>query len=557
MIFRFGPFELDDRRFELYRDGEVVAIQPRPFDVLVALIKNRDAVLSKDDLLRQVWPGVVVTKDALTQAMMGARKALGDAIDEPEYIQTVRGRGYRFIAEVREDGGPSRPSATSRRGTSPPFVGRAEVLAGMRDMLDEARRGTGRLVFVCGETGAGKTRLLEEIAVLPGPLSIAVSCAVDESAPELWPIVTIARELRREGASVEPDLAALADGALEVDAADVKRRFRLLDRAALALTNVAGDATLLLSLDDLHLADRSILTFVELLAKRVRRSRVLVVCAYRSPPSRDPAFEAALFALANEPRALRVTVPLFTRQEVALYVERAVGSPPSEALLERLLDKTRGNPLFLSELVHVLRAEERLRPDIATSALVGGDGLRGAIAQHLASLPETVRRVLSVAAIFGKTFPVAPLAAALDTSNERVVCSLDAAAVARIVARAGAGEYRFTYPLVRDVLYKALSAQERARLHGTAASVLGQRLCGSGAHEQVAEIAAHLVESAAGGGDVDGAVDWSLRAAALARDAGDCDAAARYARRGLDALRFAQRPDPGRRDRLRPLAGEA
>lgn len=175
--------------------------------------------------------------------------------------------------------------------------------------------------------------------------------------------------------------------------------------------------------------------------------------------------------------------------------------------------------------------------------------MRDAITSMLAALPESVDAVLTVAAVFGQAFPVAALAAARGESNESVLLALDAAESARVIARAGAASYRFTYPLVRDVLYKRLPASPRAKLHGAVANALSTQLGGATDHARVAEIADHLVEAAAVG-DLDAAIDCSLRAAELAKSAGDRVAAAAYARRGLDAFRFAQRPDETRRARL-------
>src|SRR5690349_4244623 len=100
MIHRFDGFSVDDELFELRRDGVLVPIQRRAFDLLVYLVRHRNVVVSKAELLRTVWADVVVSNDALTQAMKLVRDALGDAIDEPSFVQTVRGRGYRFIAYV-------------------------------------------------------------------------------------------------------------------------------------------------------------------------------------------------------------------------------------------------------------------------------------------------------------------------------------------------------------------------------------------------------------------------------------------------------------------------
>jgi predicted ATPase len=194
-----------------------------------------------------------------------------------------------------------------------------------------------------------------------------------------------------------------------------------------------------------------------------------------------------------------------------------------------------------------LRANE-----LATSVLVGGDGMRDAITQHLAALAEETARVVVVAAVFGRSFRLAPLAAALGEPNETVLRALDDVEAARIVRRTGTGTYRFTVPIVRDVLYRQLSASERARLHGAAAKALEEHLGNDADHESLAEIAAHLVE-AAPAGDVARAADLSIRAAELAKAAGAHEAAARYATRGLDALRFSQKVDTARQRRLTEL----
>jgi predicted ATPase len=246
-----------------------------------------------------------------------------------------------------------------------------------------------------------------------------------------------------------------------------------------------------------------------------------------------------------------------TRDEVAALVVQANGRALSDALVDKVFEKTKGNPLLVTQLVHVLKAEERVGSGgMATSVLVGGDGIRDTITGMLAALPESANRVLDVAAVFGTTFPLAPLAAALDQANDAVLGELDTADVARIVTRAGPASYRFTYPLVRDVIYKRLLSSERARLHGRAASALEKHLGAPPDHQSVAEIADHLVEAAAVG-DVNAAADCSIRAAELANAAGDHEAASRYARRGLEAFRFAQAPDNARRAQLCTLRDAA
>ena len=556
MIYRFGDLELDDQLFELRKGRELIPIQPKAFDILSSLLDRHDVVVSRAELMAKVWPGVVVTNDSLAQAIMAARAAIGDDGEEPTFIHTVRGRGYRFVGPVatNERAEPARADAGVGAAPAPPsLIGRASSLAAMRDALDAARLGRGALCLVTGETGIGKTRLVEDFcAVTEGVQSVLVSCVGPDGAPDLWPFIQALRMLRISGAVLGPELDALADGRVPASTlADPQARFTLFDATASALTSAAKTRPLLLVVDDLHLADLETLRLLALLSPQLKSAQVLVVAAYSSTTPRLPSFRAAMSALAQEPSTSVLRLEALTRNDVAALVVQANGRALSDALVDKVFEKTKGNPLLVTQLVHVFKAEERVGPGggMATSVLVGGDGIRDTIMGMLAALPESANRVLDVAAVFGTTFPLAPLAAALDRTNDSVLGELDAADVARVVTRMGPASYRFTYPLVRDVLYKRLLSSERARLHGRAASALEKHLGDSADHQRVAEIADHLVEAAAVG-DVNAAVDCSIRAAELANAAGDHVAASRYARRGLEAFRFAQTPDNARRAQL-------
>jgi len=541
-IHRFGVFELDADLFELRREGKAVAIQRKAFDILWCLVESR-GVVTRADLMGKVWPGVVVTSDSLAQAVMAARTAIGDDGETPTFIHTVRGRGYRFAAP--EDA-PARTNATQAIGT------RAASLAVLREALARARTGRGALCLITGEAGIGKTSLVEELcATSEGVEAIFVRCDEGEGTPDLWPFARALRDLQASGASLSDDLTALADGRVAAATlADPPARFALLDAAVRAFTGHRAGRPLLLVIDDLHLADAHSLRLLALISAQVRSAPLLVVAAYGPSKPRLSGFRAAMGALAKDSTTATIRLEPLARAEVAAFVQSATGRSVSEAIVDQALEKTKGNPLLLSQLVQVLGKQSELdRPPLATSALVGGDDMRDAITTMLSGLPESVDRVLTLAAVFGQTFAVAPLAAALAQSNEDVLLALDRAEVARVVARAGRAGYRFTYPLVRDVLYKRLPASACARLHGCVATALTAQVGERAEHAHLGEIAEHLVAAAAAG-DVDAAIDGSLRAAELARTAGDHEAAARYALRGLEAFRFAQRPDEVRRARL-------
>ena len=102
MQFFFENHKVDVVRRELSRGAEPVALQPQVFDLLVYLLKNRDRVTSKDDLVANVWGGRIVSDSTLHSRINAVRKAIGDNGREQKFIRTMARKGIRFIGEVTE-----------------------------------------------------------------------------------------------------------------------------------------------------------------------------------------------------------------------------------------------------------------------------------------------------------------------------------------------------------------------------------------------------------------------------------------------------------------------
>jgi len=107
--FYFDDHVLDVDRRELRHAGALVAMEPQVFDLLVYLLKNRDRVVSKDDLIDGVWDGRIVSESTLTSRITAARKAIGDTGKDQRLIRTVSRKGIRFVGEARDSG--QRPEA--------------------------------------------------------------------------------------------------------------------------------------------------------------------------------------------------------------------------------------------------------------------------------------------------------------------------------------------------------------------------------------------------------------------------------------------------------------
>ena len=107
MQFLFGDHVLDVERRELRRGAALVALEPQVFDLLIYLLKNRDRVVSKDDLIEGVWGGRIVSESTLTSRITAARKAVGDSGEEQRLIRTVARKGIRFVGAVSEQTKPA------------------------------------------------------------------------------------------------------------------------------------------------------------------------------------------------------------------------------------------------------------------------------------------------------------------------------------------------------------------------------------------------------------------------------------------------------------------
>ena len=101
-VYEFGTFRLHVMKRLLVRDGEVVPVTSKVFDLLLLLVEHGGRVLHKDELMSALWPDAVVEENNLTQQISVLRKVLGERAHEHRFVVTVPGRGYSFVANVRQ-----------------------------------------------------------------------------------------------------------------------------------------------------------------------------------------------------------------------------------------------------------------------------------------------------------------------------------------------------------------------------------------------------------------------------------------------------------------------
>src|ERR1700723_1560436 len=100
-LYEFGPFRVDPEKETLLRAGEIVPLTPKTFQILLVLVRHNREVVTKDDLMKEVWPETFVEEANLSRNIFMLRKALGESPQDHRYILTVPGRGYRFAEEVQ------------------------------------------------------------------------------------------------------------------------------------------------------------------------------------------------------------------------------------------------------------------------------------------------------------------------------------------------------------------------------------------------------------------------------------------------------------------------
>jgi DNA-binding winged helix-turn-helix (wHTH) protein len=236
-VHTFLDFQLDEDLFELRSRGEVIATQARVFALIHYLLRHRQRVVSKEELVRTLWDGAVVSDTAISQVVMLARKALRDEGDRQRVIKTVRGRGFRFIAQV--DAEPAAQPAPVQVAHEPSaLLDRGAELNELMAQLAHAGCGRGGLVLIGGEPGIGKTSLVSEFAKLAahgGGEVLWGRAWEDGGAPPFWPWIQVLRALERtygteriksalgpnarELSTLLPELApeTAADGGQELD----------------------------------------------------------------------------------------------------------------------------------------------------------------------------------------------------------------------------------------------------------------------------------------------------------------------------------------------------
>jgi DNA-binding NarL/FixJ family response regulator len=394
------------------------------------------------------------------------------------------------------------------------LVGRRRELDALVAALDRIDAGAPRQLWLRGEAGIGKTRLLEELrsrAERRGHLVLAGRAAeFERNIPfGLWVdtledhvvglggdrLHRLIGERVPEVARVLPALAVThaAAPALPGERYQAHRAVRTL------LDALARPRPLVVVLDDIHWADEASLELVAHLLRRPPVGAVLLAGAFRTGQVPGDLL-AVLEAAVRDGAAVELTPPQLTPEEAATLLGEGRSDPAVYA-------QSGGNPFYLEQLARHARAGpsvaagERL-PEVPA-------GVAAALAQEIAALPRDARELAFSAAVVGE--PVDPVLAAACAPLEETAAltALDALLAHDVLHPTDVPRrYRFRHPIVRRAVYAAAGEQRRVASHARAAAELARR-------GEAAEVRAHHVEQSAGAGDL-AAVDTLVAAAQAA-----------------------------------------
>jgi ABC-type transport system substrate-binding protein len=404
-----------------------------------------------------------------------------------------------------------------------PFVGRKEESRELQQRLNAAVAGECQFVMVSGEAGVGKTRLLDDLEKIAQARQIRVlhgRCVEQDGSFPYYGFCEAIQEFFRQKESgssgdVRPDFADLAADLLalfptlgEIDAFRIgsggdtpttaagearqpENRAQVFELLARTLIRIEAGKPLVLLLEDLHGADVSI-EALRYIVRRLGPTPTLIVGTFRTQEvGRGHPLAAMIEGFQGDRHFSRVALRrLSPAEHRELLSTLTGGARVSEGVAERLFESTEGNPFFTKELVRSLMDAGNLVRDVTGAwSLSGGaeisaDALPATIQQavekRVARLPETLREVLSTAAVMGKTFDFGDLEALCesDTDVEEAVEQLIQGGLVEEERQSRGDTLAFTSGVVREVLYAEMSRRKRRSMHRKYAEQLEKRHAG-------------------------------------------------------------------------------
>ena len=535
----FPPFRLDTVNQCLWRhrdngDDDRIRLTPKAFGVLRYLVEHAGRLVTQNELLEALWPDTFVQPEVIKSHILDIRTALGDGPKNPQFIETLPRRGYRFIAPVND---VSTESAISVEPVSGKLVGRKAELDCLGNSLQKTLTGRRQIVFITGESGIGKTALVDEfqhrlVADLIGVRIARGQCVEGYGGKEAYyPLLESLGQLCRGSAGDElvhilekqaPTLLVQFPALVRPEHREMLQqeilgatRQRMLREISKALETIASERPLLLVFEDLHWVDYSTVDLISALARRRQSAKLMLIGTYRPAdlalsdhPLKTLKRELVVHELGHE-----IALEPLETSEVAEYLATASeGAAVPEGLAELIHRRTEGNPLFMIAALKHMRAQRLIAQENAGLTLtvplqevevLAPESLQQMIESQIERLSDEERRALEAGSVAGVLFSTVVTAAAanMDVEDLEHLCEgvlhrhqlVRSAEPQEFPDGTASSRYEFAHALYRDAFYRRLALGRRTNLHQRIGEHL-EKVFSTGSGEAVAPELAHHFE---------------------------------------------------------------
>ncbi len=385
----------------------------------------------------------------------------------------------------------------------PAFVGRESEIRELQDCLSSIIEGNGKTVFVSGEAGTGKTRLVTEFLklIVNRQLTILVGWCLSDASIPYFPFIEAFKDcVRKLADEPETSLSKRIKHEFGIAQKALTKTMRVEEKPAVRSSpTVWKDATfatvgsamqiaselcpVLLFIDDLHWADSASLALLHYLSRVLSSKKVFIVVTFRSEelhPSADgkphPLVETARL-LRREDLLKEINLTNLNGLEVAKVAEHIARGPLDPEFVAKLAAESLGNPLFVIESMRMLIENKSLvKKDgylqLATEEIGIPQKVRDIILRRLGSLKPEQRRMLDLASVIGEKFDPTLLGGALTTDAVKTLEELNGISGATSLVHSDEVNYRFDHAKSREVLYSEIPSALRREYHAKIAATI-------------------------------------------------------------------------------------
>jgi predicted ATPase len=402
-----------------------------------------------------------------------------------------------------------------------PFVDRQNEVAELCEALASAKSGKGKMYFVTGEIGVGKTRIIEEfckIAKQEGCLVIFGRC-IDSGAVPFLPLNEV---LERYMGEIEEQhiplgLAVSREFQYEQLRNTERERTRMLERYMRKFEEMSVQQPVVFALDDVQWADAGTLSFLHYLSRNISTISMLCVVTYPTEYMKTEGatpFATTIRNINIERNARTIEISRFGVEHVVQILRVMLGTDRvPEKLVKNIYQRTGGNPFYVIEVVREILEQgvfdlEKHELKVPVEEIQMPDTIKNIVSMRVSRLDENTKKVLRACAILGREFEYAPLKALAELDEDTLLDILDnLIAMGFIEEVEGAEErYRFVHNPVYEVIYSELSIPRKRLMHGKAGREL-ERLHGN-EERYHAEIGTHYIR----GRELEKGIKYKIRA---------------------------------------------